>query len=57
MPEKVTKSVKVDPDLWKEAKHYAIDEETTLSSLVEDGLRSRIGNEGSEICSRNKAKG
>jgi post-segregation antitoxin (ccd killing protein) len=35
-------SIKVDPDLWKEAKIEAIRRDMDLSDLVEDSLRKEL---------------
>jgi len=35
-------SIRVDKELWKKAKHYAIEEEITLTDLVERALRKEI---------------
>ncbi|MFP3951786.1 MAG: hypothetical protein ACLFVP_06600 [Candidatus Bathyarchaeia archaeon] len=35
-------SIRVDKELWKKAKHYAIDEGITLADLVERSLRKEI---------------
>ena len=39
MIDKRSASIKIDPELWKEAKHFAIDEETTISAMIEEALR------------------
>jgi predicted HicB family RNase H-like nuclease len=39
---KQTTSLKVDPELWKQAKHEAIDEGTSIGLLVEKALREYI---------------
>lgn len=39
---KETTSIKVDPDLWKEAKIEAIKHERTVSELVEEALENWI---------------
>lgn len=39
---KETTSIKIDPELWKEAKIYAIEKGTTVSDLLEEALRDRI---------------
>lgn len=41
MPQKVT-SLRIDEDLWKEAKIYAIQKGTTLSDLIESLLKKEI---------------
>jgi hypothetical protein len=38
----VVTSMKLDADLWKEAKKKAIDEGITLQDLLNDALRSRL---------------
>jgi len=35
-------SIKIDPELWKEAKKAAIDADITLSELVEEAIREWI---------------
>ena len=35
-------SIKIDPELWKEAKKTAIDADITLSELVEEAIREWI---------------
>ncbi len=42
MSEKKTTSIKVDPDLWKEAKKLAIDRGVTIGALVEQLLRKEL---------------
>ena len=44
MPEKKREStsIKMDPDLWKEAKIEAIRRDIDLSVLVEDSLRKEL---------------
>lgn len=39
---KVNTSIKIDPKLWKDAKKVAIDTDTSVSELVEKGLRNEI---------------
>lgn len=36
-------SIKVDPDLWKEAKIEAIRRDIDLSDLVEQAIRKELG--------------
>jgi hypothetical protein len=36
-------SIKIDPELWKEAKIEAIRRDTDLSELVEGALRKELG--------------
>lgn len=43
MPEKDTlTSIRVNADLWKEAKIYAIQHNFTLQELVEEALREKM---------------
>jgi predicted HicB family RNase H-like nuclease len=35
-------SIRIDKDLWKKAKHHAIDEGITLTELVERALKKEI---------------
>jgi len=37
-----TTSVKIKPTIWKEAKKQAIDEERTVSELIEEALEKWI---------------
>lgn len=39
---KETTSIKINPELWKEAKKYAIDKGITVSDLLEETLREKI---------------
>ena len=41
-PKRVTTSIKIDPDLWKEAKIEAIQRELDLSELVETALKHEL---------------
>jgi predicted HicB family RNase H-like nuclease len=41
-PKRVTTSIKIDPELWKEAKIEAIQREIDLSELVENALRKEL---------------
>jgi len=43
MPEKKKTSIKIDPELWKEAKIEAIRREVDVSDFVEDALRKELG--------------
>lgn len=46
MPDKRTReptSIKIDPDLWKDAKIEAIRRDIDLSDLVELSLRKELG--------------
>jgi len=42
MPERQTTSLKIDPELWKKAKHAAIDEGTSIGFLVEAALKEYL---------------
>ena len=41
--EKTSTSIKIDPDLWKEAKIEAIRRDMEVSELVELALRKELG--------------
>ena len=43
MAERVTISVKIDPELWKEVQHKCIDENKEYSQYVEDALKEALG--------------
>ena len=42
MTERKTTSIKVDPNLWKEFKKHAIDEDKDLSDILEEMIRERL---------------
>jgi hypothetical protein len=42
MAERKTTSIKVDPNLWKEFKKHAIDEDKDISDIMEEMIRERI---------------
>lgn len=42
MAERVTVSVKIDPDLWKDVQHRCIDENKEYSQYVEDALKEAL---------------
>ena len=42
MSRQVVTSIRVDEDLWKEAKKYAIDADITLAELVEKLLKQEL---------------
>jgi macrodomain Ter protein organizer (MatP/YcbG family) len=42
MTERKTTSIKVDPQLWKEFKKYAIDQDEDLSDILEKMIRERV---------------
>jgi predicted transcriptional regulator len=37
--ERISYSVRVDPDLIKDLKHIAVDENKPVSTLIEEGIR------------------
>ena len=39
---KIVTSIRIDEELWKKAKHYAIDKGITLTELLERVLRKEI---------------
>ena len=43
MAERITISVKIDPDLWKEVQHKCIDENIEYSQYVENALKEALG--------------
>jgi hypothetical protein len=45
---KTVTSVKVDEDLWKEAKKAAIDDDISLTDLLDDALRDWMTNRKKE---------
>ena len=47
MSEKTKTSIKIDPELWKEAKIQAIQHDMDLSELVEEAIRQWIEEGGS----------
>lgn len=42
MAERITISVKIDPDLWKEVQHKCIDENKEYSVYVEEALKKAL---------------
>jgi len=40
--EKQVTSIKIDPELWKEAKKHAIDEGVSLGELIEKLLQQEL---------------
>jgi hypothetical protein len=42
MAGKIPTTIKIDPELLKQAKHYAIDEGITFSELLERALQKEI---------------
>jgi len=43
MPQRQPTSIKIDPEVWKEAKKHAIDKGVTIGELIERLLREEIG--------------
>jgi post-segregation antitoxin (ccd killing protein) len=41
-PKRVTTSIKIDPEIWKEAKIEAIHRDIDLSELVENAIKKEI---------------
>lgn len=39
---KTVTSIRIDEDLWKQAKHYAIDEGLSMTDLVERALKREM---------------
>ena len=39
---RVTTSIKIDPEILKQAKHFVIDEGITLSELIERALKREL---------------
>ena len=39
---RVTKSIKIDPELWKEMQHHCIDKEIDYSSFIENLIREKF---------------
>ena len=42
MAERITISVKLDPELWKEVQHRCIDESIEYSQYVENALKEAL---------------
>lgn len=42
MVDRISTSIKIDPDVLARAKHYAIDNKTTLSELIENALKEKM---------------
>ncbi len=45
---RITRTIKIDTDLWKEAKKLAIDENTNLSALIEILLNKELKKRGKD---------
>ena len=43
---RITTSIKIDPKLWKETKIQAIQDEITVSELLENAIRDYIKRKG-----------
>ncbi len=39
MSERVTKSLKIDPDIWKKVKVYCAQKETDISEYIEELIK------------------
>lgn len=48
MPQRKTTSIKVDPQLWKEFKKFAIDQDRDLSDILEKLIKRELGARASE---------
>ena len=42
MAERITISIKVTPELWKEVQHRCIDENKEYSEYVEEALKDKL---------------
>jgi predicted transcriptional regulator len=40
-----TRSFKVDPSLWKELKHFAVDKDVDMSLVLEEAIREKLKRE------------
>ncbi len=49
MADRRTFSVRINPDIWKAARRLAVDNETTLSDLVEEAIQDILKKSGVEI--------
>ena len=43
MVERITISLKITPELWREVQHRCIDEEVEYSQYVENALKEALG--------------
>jgi predicted transcriptional regulator len=43
--ERKTTSIKVDPELWKEFKKHAIDQDKDISEILEEMIREKVKTE------------
>ena len=46
MAKRETTSIRVDPELWREFRKYAIDKKTTVSDLLEQFIRNELHRKG-----------
>ena len=46
MANRRTFSVRIDPDIWKAARRLAVDNDTTLSDLVEEAIQDYLKKSG-----------
>ena len=56
-PKKEATSIKIDPELWKEAKIEAIRRDMELGELVEQSLRKELGKTTPPFGAKSKLKG
>jgi predicted HicB family RNase H-like nuclease len=56
-PKKEATSIKIDPELWKEAKIEAIRRDVELGELVEESLRKELGRAAPPFGAKSKLKG
>lgn len=45
-PQKITVSLRIDPQLWKQVKRWALDKDTTISATAEAALELMMEQEG-----------
>ncbi|MDP3026681.1 MAG: hypothetical protein Q8N63_03160 [Nanoarchaeota archaeon] len=41
---RITKSIKIDPELWKDMQHYCIDHDIDYSSFIESLIKEKLKN-------------
>ncbi len=46
MADRRTFSVRIDPEIWKAARRLAVDNDTTLSDLVEEAIQDYLKKNG-----------
>jgi hypothetical protein len=54
---KESTSIKIDPDLWKQAKIEAINRDMELSELVENALRKELGSSSRDFGTSSRLQG